>query len=90
MAARGLLVNPGMFAGYASTPRACVGDYVASALHFGSRFEVFSKTLEWMLCELLNKTDRMQLNACVSVAGIVDFLQSRDLPLTPSPRLLPL
>ncbi len=46
MAARGLLVNPGMFAGYASTPRACVGDYVASALHFGSRFEVFSKTLE--------------------------------------------
>ena len=41
MAARGLLVNPGMFAGFSQTPPQVVADYVVAALHFGSRFEVF-------------------------------------------------
>ena len=74
MAARGLLVNPAMFAGYAHTPPECVGDYVCAALHYGSRFEVFSKTLEWMLCEVLNKTDRIQ----VKRTSTVDKTRCRD------------
>lgn len=41
--------------------------------------------------QVLNKADRVELNACPSAPAAVDFLRSRGLPLAgPSPRLLPL
>mmetsp|Transcript_195 Transcript_195/g.437 ORF Transcript_195/g.437 Transcript_195/m.437 type:complete len:319 (-) Transcript_195:6-962(-) len=90
MAARGLLVNPAMFSGYDQTPTECVNDYVYSALQLGTRFEIFHKTLEWMLCEVLNKSDRIHLNGCVSVSGVLQFLRARGFDFRPSERLLPL
>ena len=36
MAARGLLENPAMFAGYDATPIACVADYLRIAIDLGS------------------------------------------------------
>jgi tRNA-dihydrouridine synthase 4 len=90
MAARGLLENPAMFAGYAQTPDECINDYVYTALQLGTKYEVFWKTLQWMLGETLNKADRIEFNSNASVAGCVDFLRSRGLSLEPSSRLLPL
>jgi len=90
MAARGLLANPAMFAGHATTPEAVVGDYVYTALQLGSRFEVFHKSLQWMCGDMLNKADRIELNSQASVAGVIDFLRSRGMSLQPSERLLPL
>jgi hypothetical protein len=40
--------------------------------------------------QVLNKADRVELNACSSVAATVDLLRRRGLALAPSPRLLPL
>eukprot|EP00288_Rhodomonas_lens_P000762 CAMPEP_0177730590 /NCGR_PEP_ID=MMETSP0484_2-20121128/22072_1 /TAXON_ID=354590 /ORGANISM="Rhodomonas lens, Strain RHODO" /LENGTH=257 /DNA_ID=CAMNT_0019243593 /DNA_START=120 /DNA_END=890 /DNA_ORIENTATION=+ len=81
MAARGLLTNPAMFAGYERTPDECISDYVYTVSRLGSRFEVFHKTLEWMTCEVLNKSDRILLNACISLPAIVDLLRARGLSL---------
>ena len=39
---------------------------------------------------MLNKADRIELNACASAPSVVDFLRRRGLALAPSPRLLPL
>ena len=159
MAARGLLQNPAMFAGYDVTPDECINDYVHCALSLGTRFEVLQKSLQvigsiplvrvacrwdprlqstsfsfakhllvhpmscwhgspadcrhhilsclfvdirhqclmltcilsqWMMGDVLNKADRIELVSCVSASGVVDFLSSRGLSMTPSKRLLPL
>jgi tRNA-dihydrouridine synthase 4 len=76
--------------GYAQTPDECINDYVYTALQLGTKYEVFWKTLQWMLGETLNKADRIEFNSNASVAGCVDFLRSRGLSLEPSSRLLPL
>ena len=41
MAARGLLENPALFAGYASTPPECIADYLGIAVALGTPFKTF-------------------------------------------------
>jgi len=91
MAARGLLLNPAMFAGFAATPDELISDYVYTSMKLGSRYEVFYKTLQWMCSDVLNKADRIKLNSCVSMCGVVDFLRDRGFFLgEPSSRLIPI
>merc|ERR1712080_412965 len=44
MAARGMLENPAMFAGFDVTPTRCVEDWVRLALTTGTPFSVFSSS----------------------------------------------
>ena len=50
MAARGMLENPAMFAGFDTTPDQCVADWVRIALNIGTPFNCFHHHLIYM-CE---------------------------------------
>ena len=55
MAARGLLENPALFAGYDKTPWECVERYINYALSFGSNFHIFQHHLAEMTRGIFTK-----------------------------------
>jgi tRNA-dihydrouridine synthase 4 len=55
MAARGLLENPAMYAGYNSTPWGCVERYVDYALSYSSNFHIFQHHLAEMTGKMFSK-----------------------------------
>ncbi|RMX45909.1 hypothetical protein pdam_00011025, partial [Pocillopora damicornis] len=58
MAARGILNNPAMFAGYQSTPLQCVTDWVDVALSLGTPFTNFHHHLIYMLEKVTTKAGK--------------------------------
>jgi tRNA-dihydrouridine synthase 4 len=55
MAARGLLENPALYAGYKYTPWGCVERYVDYALSYGSNSHIFQHHIAEMTGHLLTK-----------------------------------
>ncbi|VBB28618.1 unnamed protein product [Acanthocheilonema viteae] len=62
MSADGLLENPAMFAGYTSTPKQCVADWVRLATEHGCTFDLFHRQLMFMLRSSLTSRQRTIFN----------------------------
>ncbi|XP_027044033.1 tRNA-dihydrouridine(20a/20b) synthase [NAD(P)+]-like [Pocillopora damicornis] len=75
MAARGILNNPAMFAGYQSTPLQCVTDWVDVALSLGTPFTNFHHHLIYMLEKVTTKADRRVFSELKSIPSVLEYLR---------------
>lgn len=75
MAARGILENPAMFAGYSETPRECVEQWIKISLETGTPLTCFHHHLIYMCERTLPRADRRVFNSLSSVSAIVQFLE---------------
>ncbi|XP_028810052.1 tRNA-dihydrouridine(20a/20b) synthase [NAD(P)+]-like [Denticeps clupeoides] len=76
MAARGLLANPAMFAGYEETPLDCVWDWVDVALEHGTPFTCFHHHLIYMLERISSQPERKVFNTLSSTSAVIDYLHT--------------
>lgn len=74
MAARGLLANPALFAGYENTPLECIWDWVDIALAHGTPFTCFHNHLIYMLERVSSQPERRVFNALSSTSAVIDYL----------------
>jgi tRNA-dihydrouridine synthase 4 len=77
MAARGMLENPALYAGFDGTPWGCVERYVNYALSYGSNSHIFQHHLAEMTGQIFTKKEHRQLNELKSIVEIVDWLDER-------------
>lgn len=75
MAARGMLQNPAMFAGFDETPLECLQDWVDIALGTGLTFTSFHHHCMYMLERIMAKTERRVFNTLNSTPGVLEFLK---------------
>ncbi|KAI4878064.1 hypothetical protein NFI96_011673, partial [Prochilodus magdalenae] len=81
MAARGLLANPALFAGYEYTPLKCVWDWVDIALEQGTPFTAFHQHLIYMLERITSQPERKIFNSLSSISAVTDYLHNTYGPL---------
>ncbi|KAK7084618.1 tRNA-dihydrouridine(20a/20b) synthase [NAD(P)+]-like protein [Halocaridina rubra] len=77
MAARGILDNPAMFAGYDFTPLECVKDWLDLALSSGTHFSCFHHHLIYMLNKSLTRAEKKHFNVLGSASGVLTFLNEK-------------
>nr|XP_045596403.1 tRNA-dihydrouridine(20a/20b) synthase [NAD(P)+]-like [Procambarus clarkii] len=77
MAARGMLENPAMYAGYTTTPLECVKDWVNVALETGTQFTCFHQHLIYMMDKSLTRADRRYFNVLGSTSGVLTYLTEK-------------
>lgn len=82
MAARGLLANPALFAGYETTPKHAVESFAQLAIDYGLPYNLYQRHVSYMLEGTMSKYDRLYLNSCGSYAGVGDWLERRGLVLS--------
>lgn len=75
MAARGLLSNPALFAGYEKTPLQCVQDWVDIALSLGTPFQLFHHHLSTMLEHVMSRNEKRIFNCLGGMTAVLDFLK---------------
>ncbi|OZJ05204.1 hypothetical protein BZG36_02460 [Bifiguratus adelaidae] len=75
MAARGLLQNPALFAGYEHTPWDAVEKYVRYALGYGTNQFIFHHHLMYMLETQMSKAEQKTFNILTSTPAILDHLE---------------
>ncbi len=75
MAARGLLDNPALFAGYDHTPLECIEKYVRLAIGYGSNHFIMHHHLMYMMDSSMSKAEKRKFNSLTSIAGILDYLE---------------
>ncbi|KAJ3012897.1 tRNA-dihydrouridine(20a/20b) synthase [NAD(P)+]-like protein [Thoreauomyces humboldtii] len=76
MAARGLLENPALFAGYKHTPIECVQKFVRLSTAYGSTHFIFHHHLMYMLESSMSRAEKKTFNILSSGPGVIDYLQS--------------
>lgn len=76
MAARGLLANPAMFAGYEDTPLECIWDWVDISIEHGTPFTCFHHHLIYMLERVSSQPERKVFNSLSSTSAVIDYLQN--------------
>ena len=74
MAARGILDNPAMYAGYTSTPLQCVQDWVNIAMATGVTCTQFHHHLIHMLDRITTRTEKRVFNTLTSTPAILEYL----------------
>lgn len=80
MAARGLLSNPALFAGFESTPVACVRDFVDLSLTVGGiTTRCFQQHIAMMLFNSLGREEKGEFHALKSVPAMLEWLEARDM-----------
>jgi tRNA-dihydrouridine synthase 4 len=77
MAARGILENPAMYAGYSVTPKECVESWLKHSLEAGTAFPCFHHHLSYMLERVLSRSDRRFFNSLNSAAAVIDYLDQK-------------
>lgn len=75
MAARGILENPAMFAGYSNTPKNCVQDWVKLAISTGTPFVSFHHHLIYMCERILSRSERKFFNTLSSTTAVLEYLE---------------
>lgn len=75
MAARGILENPAMYAGYESTPIQCISDWVRLALTVGTPFTCFHHHLIYMCEKGQTRAERRVFNSLSSTAAVIDYIR---------------
>lgn len=76
MAARGLLANPAMFAGYEDPPLECLWDWVDVSTELGTPFTCFHQHLIYMLERVSSQPEKKMFNSLSSTSGVVDYLKN--------------
>ncbi|KAJ2419988.1 tRNA dihydrouridine synthase, partial [Coemansia sp. RSA 2531] len=74
MAARGLLQNPALFAGFEHTPLECVEKYVNRALAYGTPTFIFHHHVMYMMESIMSNVERKTFNCLSSTPAILDHL----------------
>ncbi|XP_074642577.1 tRNA-dihydrouridine(20a/20b) synthase [NAD(P)+]-like [Tubulanus polymorphus] len=76
MAARGLLNNPAMFAGYDYTPIECLKDWVDISLSVGTHFSVFHHHIMEMCEQLMPKYEKRLFNTLSTTSAVLEYLRT--------------
>lgn len=76
MAARGILTNPAMYAGYDSLPLQCIQDWLDISLSLGISFTHFHHHLMYMLEKILSKPERRVFNTLRSIPAVLSHLEN--------------
>jgi tRNA-dihydrouridine synthase 4 len=91
MTARGILENPALYAGFASTPVECVRRWFYLCLSLGSSFTTFHRHLSLMTGSssvgvgndnpgiIKNPMDRRFLNCLTTYPAVIDFFSREDI-----------
>ena len=74
MAARGLLENPGFYAGYEQTSKEIVESWLKISLETGTQFSCFHHHLSYMLERLFSRSERKYFNGLNSTSAVIDYL----------------
>lgn len=77
MAARGILENPALFAGYDETPREAIEMFMAHAVSTGIRFELVVHHLGDMMGKMTTKKERRGLTECRDLVDLSDWLDEQ-------------
>lgn len=75
MAARGMLANPAMYAGFEETPLQCIRDWLDISLSLGTPFPCFHHHLIYMLEKTLSRAERRIFNSLASTSAVVEYLR---------------
>lgn len=75
MAARGMLANPAMYAGFEETPLQCIRDWLDISLSLGTPFPRFHHHLIYMLEKTLSRAERRIFNSLASTSAVVEYLR---------------
>ncbi|ORY50892.1 FMN-linked oxidoreductase [Rhizoclosmatium globosum] len=76
MAARGLLENPALFAGFKTTPIHAVEAYTRIALGYGTNYFILHHHLMMMLEKSQSKMEKKHFNVLPSSAALLEYLES--------------
>lgn len=79
MAARGLLANPALFAGYDRTPHHAVAHFVNLATDYGFIHSLLHRHVAYMLEDRLSRPEKVWFNSLGSSVQVVEYLQARGL-----------
>ena len=74
MAARGILENPAMFAGFPETPLSCVQDWIQFSAETGTCFTHFHHHLIYMCEKNWSKAERKYFNSLNSTSAVIEYL----------------
>ena len=79
MAARGILENPALFAGYDTTPVECVRRFMGHAVRCPIPFPLVLHHVSEMTGRMkgMNKKERKRLMACEDLVDLVDYVENR-------------
>jgi tRNA-dihydrouridine synthase 4 len=75
MAARGLLQNPGLFAGNAVTPLLACQRYLKIAIQVGTHPFVVHHHLMYMLEAHMSTWEKKRFNVCTSIPSMIDWFR---------------
>lgn len=78
MAARGLLENPALFAGFDKTPTEAVSQFIHYAVQGGMRHELVVHHFGKMMTKQSTKRERAGLATCNDMVDVVDWLDNRE------------
>jgi tRNA-dihydrouridine synthase 4 len=78
LSARGLLANPGLFAGFTSTTENIVTDFLDLSLATGLRTNLIHQHLIYMLYDKHTKVEKSEFNSIKSIPGILNFFSERN------------
>lgn len=73
MAARGILINPSLFAGYSKTPWSAVELFWSFATSYGLPFRIFQHHLSEMLDKVLPRKYLKEMNEITNLVDLVDW-----------------
>lgn len=76
MAARGMMRNPAMYAGYDDTPYQCIQDWVDISMSLGTNFTYFHHHLIQMMDQYLPGAEKINFNTLTSTTAILDYLET--------------
>jgi len=77
MAARGILQNPALFAGYDITPKKCVEEFVQLSISTGLQDIKMHNHLMYMLYNVHTTVEKKEFNNLKTVPAILGFLENR-------------
>lgn len=77
MAARGILSNPAMFAGFDSTPWSAVELFWDIVTSYGLPYRLTQHHFSEMLDKALTKDERKSMNSCNSIVELLDWFDTR-------------
>uniref|UniRef100_A0A6B2LBB6 tRNA-dihydrouridine synthase n=1 Tax=Arcella intermedia TaxID=1963864 RepID=A0A6B2LBB6_9EUKA len=83
MAARGLLQNPALFAGFDNTPPEVVSWWVSVALQYGMSFTKIHQHLMFMLYTTHSSAEKSEFNNLKSIPALLEYLKRRDYHFKP-------
>jgi tRNA-dihydrouridine synthase 4 len=84
MAARGLMINPALYAGYKKTPWGAVERFLAYAMEYTIPYRLVQHHVAEMLTSVIPKAERTLMNESTpDIVALLDWLDDRFVLLRP-------